>query len=61
MFLRLILFALLGYFIFKTIRQWLLGTSSQPKVKNSQKTSPDDDFQQKNQSKIEDADFEEID
>jgi len=61
MFIRIILFTILGYFIFKTVRQFFLGETSKPKVKENRKAGKDEDFQQKNQSKIEDADFEELD
>jgi hypothetical protein len=61
MFFRSILFGLLGYYIFKTVRQWFFGTPNTPKVKNSRPVKEEEDFQKKNQSKIEDADFEELD
>ena len=61
MFLRLILFTILGYFIIKTLRQIFLGTSKKPKVKENKRDNKEENFQQKNQSKIEDADFEELD
>ncbi len=60
MIIRLILFTLLGYFLIKTVRQWFFGAPGQPKVKKSKRPNEEDDFQQKNKSNIEDADFEEL-
>lgn len=60
MFLRLILFTVLGYYIFKTIRKFLLAHPKQPQVKSRPGIGKEEDFQKKNQSKIEDADFEEL-
>jgi hypothetical protein len=60
MFLKFILLSILGYFVFKTVRQFFLGLSNEPKVKENNKADKDENFQQKNQSNIEDADFEEI-
>ena len=58
---KLLLLTILGYFVFKTLRHFLLEISEKPKVQEDKKKQKDDDFQQKNQSKIEDADFEELD
>lgn len=59
MFLRIILLSILGYFVFKTIRNWLLGTPTKSRFKQKD-VPPDDDIQKKYSDKIEDADFEEL-
>lgn len=59
MFLRIILLSILAYFVFKTVKNWLLGTPTKSQFK--QKEAPeDDDIQKKYGDKIEDADFEEL-
>jgi len=58
-FLRIILLSILGYFVFKVVRNWLLGAPTKSRFK--QKDVPtDDDIQKKYSDKIEDADFEEL-
>ena len=60
MFLRIILLSILGYFVFKTVKNWLLGAPPKSRVK--EKEAPkEDNIQQKYANKIEDADFEELD
>ncbi|KAA3613090.1 MAG: hypothetical protein D8M58_12335 [Calditrichaeota bacterium] len=60
MFFKIIIFTILGYFLFRTLRQFLLGPSAKSQAKQNKSAVRDDDFQQKNKSKIEDADFEEL-
>lgn len=59
MFLKFIIIALIFYFVFKGLKNWLLGSAIPP---NKQQNRPaEDNFQTRNQSKIEDADFEVLD
>jgi hypothetical protein len=58
--LRLIIIALIGFLIFRFIRNIFLGPSPRGRVKND-KPGTEEDFQQKHRNKIEDADFEELD
>lgn len=57
MFLRILLFAVLGFILFRMVRKFLIGLTGEEK---QNKTKPKDDFQQKYKNKIEDADFEEL-
>jgi hypothetical protein len=60
MLIRFILLSILGYLIFKTVRNFFLGP---PQPRESQKKNTaksEENFQQKYKNKIEDADFEEL-
>ena len=59
MFLRIIFLGILTYFVFKFIKNWILGapTKTHFKQKDEQR---DDDIQKRYGDKIEDADFEEL-
>ena len=57
--LRIVVFAALGYYIFKTIKNLLLGSQVKPSMKKHEKTK-DENIQEKYKDKIEDADFEEF-
>lgn len=56
---KFIVLFLLGFFIYKTIRNFLAGPAVKAKMKKNDK-STDDNFQKKYSDKIEDADFEEL-
>ncbi len=56
--LRIILLALLGYYLYKWIRPLFIKEPENPHVKGN--TGRSEDVQQKHKNKIEDADFEEI-
>ena len=59
MFLRIIFLSIIAYFVFKVVKNWLMGTPTKTHFK--QKEAPrDDDIQKKYGDKIEDADFEDI-
>lgn len=60
MLIRIILLGILGYLIFKTVRNFLLGPprAREPRKKNN--VNSEENFQQKYKNKIEDADFEEL-
>ena len=57
--LRIIIFAALGYFIFKTIKRFLLGAQTKAHEKKHDKKS-EENIQDKYADNIEDADFEEL-
>jgi hypothetical protein len=57
--LRIILFALLGYYVYKLIRPLFIRQAENTHVKGS--TGPTENVQRKHKDKIEDAEFEEID
>ena len=60
MFLRILLLSILGFIIFRSVRNFFLGASSKERVKNKP-VQEEEDFQEKHKNKIEDADFEELD
>ena len=59
MFLRIIFLSIIGYFVFKAVKNWLLGTPTKTQFKQKE-APPDDDIQKRYGDKIEDADFEDI-
>jgi len=59
MFLRFLAIMLLGFLVYRTVRKFLLGTTTK-KSKPKEKVQNSDDFQQKHKNNIEDADFEEL-
>ena len=59
MFLRIILLSILAYFIFKFVRNLILGAPTKSKFKQKEATR-EEDIQKKYGDKIEDADFEEL-
>jgi len=56
---KFIILSLVGYFIYRTVKGFLLGTTSKANVKENDKPK-EEDFQNKFADKIEDADFEEL-
>jgi len=58
-FLRIIFMSIIAYFVFKFVRNWLLGPSTKTHFKQKDEHR-DDDIQKKYGDKIEDADFEEL-
>lgn len=56
---RIIIFAALGYYIFKTIKRFLLAPQAKAQQKTHDKKS-EENIQDKYADKIEDADFEEL-
>lgn len=58
-FLRVIIFMVLGYYIFKIVKQFLLGSQTKAHVKQNDKRK-EENIQEKYADKIEDADFEEL-
>ena len=57
--LRIIIFVALGYYIFKTIKRFLLGTQTKAHKKKHDKKK-EGNIQDKYADNIEDADFEEL-
>lgn len=57
--LRIIIFAALGYFFFKIIKRFLLGTQAKAHEKKHDKKR-EENIQDKHADNIEDADFEEL-
>jgi len=56
---KFIILLLLGYFIYRTLKNFLMGPVPKAKVKKNDQPK-DENFQQKYADKIEDADFEEL-
>ena len=57
--LRIVVFAAIGYYIFKTIKNLLLGSQIKTRMKKNEKRK-EENIQEKYRDKIEDADFEEF-
>jgi hypothetical protein len=60
MLIRIILLGILGYLIFKTVRNFFLGPPAPRETKKNNNANSEENFQQKYKNKIEDADFEEL-
>lgn len=58
---KFLLLVLLGFFIFRYLRQSLFGGGPKKEVPRREKGSVEKPFQEKHRNEIEDADFEDLD
>jgi len=59
--MKYIILWVIGYFIFRSIRKYIAGTTGRKQRNEPVQNTKDANFQQKYKGKIEDADFEEFD